>query len=51
MRSSVDPSDFTIVVAADQKSGSVSARLGLYNPADGSVGQLSETVTGRWRCG
>jgi hypothetical protein len=48
---SVDPSDFTIVVAADQKSGSVSARLGLYNPADGSVGALSETVTGRWRCG
>jgi hypothetical protein len=48
---SVDPSDFTIVVAADQKSGSVSARLGLYNAADGSVGALSETVTGRWRCG
>jgi hypothetical protein len=48
---SVDPSDFTIVVAGDEKSGSVSARLGLYNSADGSVGALSETVTGRWRCG
>jgi hypothetical protein len=47
----VDPSDFTIVVAADQKSGSVSVRLGLYNAADGSVGGLSETVTGQWRCG
>jgi hypothetical protein len=48
---SVDASDFAIVVAADQKSGTVSARLGLYHQADGSVGPLTETVTGRWRCG
>jgi hypothetical protein len=47
----VDPSDFTIVVAGDLKSGTLAGRLGLYNSSDGSVGPLSESVTGRWRCG
>jgi hypothetical protein len=47
----VDPGDFTIVVAADQKSGSLSGRLGLYDSSNGSVGVLSEAVSGRWRCG
>ena len=47
----VDPGDFTIVVAADLKSGSLTGRLGLYDYTTGSVGALAESVTGRWRCG